>query len=546
MGQSPREQGGQRTTQHGEARTMAEQTASSYDELPYDSKPRYATHPDCLATLATLLGMDPAPVPRCRVLELGCATGGNLIPMAATLPDSRFVGIDLSLRQIETGRAVIEDLGLKNIELQPLSILDVGEDFGRFDYILCHGVYSWVPPEVQDHILTVCKRNLAPQGVAYVSYNTYPGWHCRALVREMMGFHVRRFDDPYTRVQQARAFLDFLIRSSPDPESTYARLLKDEAELLRGNADTYVFHEHLEEVNHPLYFHEFMGRAAAKGLQFLGEAWIHTRLVSLAPEVQSTLRDLSEDLIQLEQYVDFLRNRTFRRTLLVHADVLLNRAPDPGTAARLQASALARPVGTLPDARSPDTAEFVTDAGITLSTNGPMVKALLLALYEAWPRPVPFEELLQRVRELLGLSLHADPVQGTHHHKALTEMLLQFYLTNVVALHSHVPPFVVAASERPVASRLARKQAETGVPVVSLRHAVVDLPVLDLFVLPLLDGSRGRAALLGRIGAAIQRGELKVEAQGESFLEVAEGRKRLEAALEHSLRRLARSALLVG
>src|SRR3954468_25025912 len=94
-------------SRNGEDLSMPDQTATSYDELPYDSKPRYATHPDCAATLATLLGMEPAPVTRCRVLELGCSTGGNLIPMAATLPDSRFVGIDLSPLQIQTGQTTV-------------------------------------------------------------------------------------------------------------------------------------------------------------------------------------------------------------------------------------------------------------------------------------------------------------------------------------------------------------------------------------------------------------------------------------------------------
>ena len=213
---------------------------STYDEVPFVGQPSSSTHPDCLATLASLFGMTPAPVERCRVLDLGCSTGGNLIPLAATLPEGRFVGIDSSPRQIETGRATVAALGLTNIELKPLSILDVDDGFGQFDYIICHGVFSWVPPEVQDKILTVCQRNLAPQGVAYVSYNTYPGWHARAMVREMMGFHARQFPETQTRVQQARALLEFLVRSVPD--GSYARWLKEEAELLRPQSDSYVFH----------------------------------------------------------------------------------------------------------------------------------------------------------------------------------------------------------------------------------------------------------------------------------------------------------------
>ena len=201
---------------------MPEAQLTSYEEVPYGSKPLYPTHPDCLATVATLMGMQPAAVENCRVLEMGCATGGNLIPMAATLPHSQFVGIDLSPRQIAEGQKLVDALGLTNIRLAPVSILDVDDAFGQFDYIICHGVYSWVPSAVQDKILEICSRNLAPQGVAYVSYNTYPGWHARGMVREMMGFHAKRFDDPSVRVGQARAFLEFVAKGVTEPDTAYA------------------------------------------------------------------------------------------------------------------------------------------------------------------------------------------------------------------------------------------------------------------------------------------------------------------------------------
>src|SRR5262245_39050357 len=148
----------------------------SYDEVPYASHPFAQTHPDRLATIATLFGMRPQAVEQCRVLELGCAAGGNLIPMAVTYPESHFVGVDLSGREIAEGQRAIETLRLKNIQLAQRDIRDLGDELGRFDYVICHGVYSWVSADVRDKILDLCARLLAPQGVAYVSYNTYPGW----------------------------------------------------------------------------------------------------------------------------------------------------------------------------------------------------------------------------------------------------------------------------------------------------------------------------------------------------------------------------------
>src|SRR5215213_643131 len=135
---------------------------TSYDEVPYHGIALPMTHPDHLAALATLFGMRPAAVEHCRVLELGCAEAGNLIPMAYTLPTSHFVGIDLSSRQIEHGRALAAALDLKNLELHATDMCMIDDRFGQFDYIIAYGVYSWVPPDVQQTILAICQRRLAP------------------------------------------------------------------------------------------------------------------------------------------------------------------------------------------------------------------------------------------------------------------------------------------------------------------------------------------------------------------------------------------------
>src|SRR5262249_5436251 len=153
------------------------------------------------------------------------------------------LGIDLSARQVADGRKVVEALGLTNVELKHLSVAEVDAGYGAFDYIVCHGVYSWVPAPLQEKILEICATNLAPQGVAYVSYNTYPGWHMRGMLRDIMCYHSRHFTDPRERVGQARALLDFLARSVPRKGGPYGLLLKEEVELLRGKTDSYLLHE---------------------------------------------------------------------------------------------------------------------------------------------------------------------------------------------------------------------------------------------------------------------------------------------------------------
>jgi len=272
---------------------MAYDPATSYDEVPYSDNCFSLTHPDHLAVMASLYGLSTPPVERCRVLELGCALGGNLIPMALGLPGAYFVGIDLSASQIAFARETAEALGLRNIDLRVMSITDVGPELGPFDYIVCHGVYSWVPPAVQDKILALCKDLLSPNGVSYVSFNTYPGWHARGLVREMMSYHVRRRAEARDRVQGARQFLDELSHTVIDRDSSFARILRTEAEYLRRSGDQYLYHEHLEETNQPCYYHEFADRAAAKGLRYFSEAR-DNQAENLPPDARDTLERLGE------------------------------------------------------------------------------------------------------------------------------------------------------------------------------------------------------------------------------------------------------------
>jgi methyltransferase-like protein/SAM-dependent methyltransferase len=499
-----------------------------YDEVPYASRPFPQTHPDHLATVATLFGMRPPPVERCRVLELGCAAGGNLIPLAVTLPRGHFIGIDLSGRQIDDGRRVVRALGLRNIELRRLSILDVGDGLGQFDYIICHGVFSWVPAPVRDKILAVCAERLAPNGVAFVSYNTYPGWHLPGVVRAMMRFHADRFAEPAVRVRQARAVLEFLAGATPAENDGYGGGLHRELQLLRKVPDHYLFHEYLAEVNTPVYFHEFNALAEGHGLQYLGEAAFLEMLTDhLAPGVANTLRLLAPDLVQAEQYMDFLRNRRFRQTLLCHRGVSLDRAPAPERLERLYVASAFRPVSAHPDLGPGAAEEFRSPRGLPVTTGEPLVKAALLHLAEAWPAAVPFRDLPAAALARLGRHAGPGPSADTPHSRALLAALLKCAAPGAVEFRLTPPRLVVEVSERPRATALARFQAAAGVPVVSLRHQVVTLDALDRRVLRHLDGSRDRGQLLRALTDSTGPG-LSAE------------------ALEQCLGRLARDALLEG
>src|SRR5205823_1951011 len=132
-----------------------------------------------------------------------------------------------------------------------------------------------------------------------VSYNTYPGWHMRGTIRDMMVYHTRKFATPQERAGHARALLDFLVRSVPATDNAYSMLLKNEMELLRGKADSYLLHEHLEDVNEPVYFHDFDEQAAAKDLEFLGEADLGVMLSEgLGADVEGILAKLATTVVE--------------------------------------------------------------------------------------------------------------------------------------------------------------------------------------------------------------------------------------------------------
>ncbi len=490
---------------------LVSHTQTSYDEVPYTSYPYPHSHPNRLAVVATLVGMTPARVNRCRVLELGAASGGNLIPLAATLPEASFIGVDLSGRQVAQGTKTIQALGLQNIELRCQSITDVDSAWGTFDYIICHGVYSWVPNEVRQKILQICAEQLNPHGVAYISYNTYPGWHMRGTVRDMMLYHVRKWNLPDERVRQARALLDFLVKTVPQSDA-YSHLLRSELERVRNTADSYVLHEHLEVVNEPVYFYEFAETAAAKGVQFIAEAQSGARFTeALGPEADQIVRQLSRDVIEYEQYLDFLRNRMFRRSLLCRNDVTLDRNFDPKRILELCIASSATSQGPV-QLQTNEEAKFQVEDGV-LASGAPLLKAMLSVLGERWPEAIPFDELLETVFTRLSGG-PAAVASSTDLVVPLSTNLIHCFIRRIVELYQWPPPVRAAAGPLPNTSALARLQASTQRDVTTLLHHSVALNDFDRKLVMLADGTRSRDQLLEGLIQSVRNGELVVVDSG--------------------------------
>ncbi|WGR97050.1 class I SAM-dependent methyltransferase [Bradyrhizobium sp. ISRA443] len=457
-----------------------------YDEVYYPGHVYGLTHPNHLATIAAVYGMQPAPVAHCRVLELGCGVGGNLLPMAFQYPDSEFIGVDLSGMTIERGRRNIATLSLSNIKLLHCDIMNVDASFGQFDYIIAHGVYSWVPPAVRKKMMTIFKQNLAPHGVCYVSYNAHPFSHLRDMVRDMMRYHTRRLTTMKEKVGQARAILKFLSDGSK-ANSVHGAVMRDQYNRVLKCPDELLFHDDLDDGAEAFLLHEVVEHAGRHGLQYLSDADFSRRyLAGYSEEIRTTLQRFPEsEFMARDQYQDFIDGNGFRRTLLCHDSISLRRQIDLDFVTRFYLLSTTSPVDPNACVTDNSAMEFEQQDGSRVTVTKPLLKAAHLCLGRTWPRALSFGELLDGARTLLG-GRRADDDQ-----QVLTEAMFILACSGEVTFLVSPPFLRDEASDHPQASLLARRQAQMGPLVTNLLHQTVQLEdgrTRDF--LQLLDGVR--------------------------------------------------------
>lgn len=299
---------------------MTNLASESYDNLVYPSKPFPYTSINMLAAQARIWGLEPVPIRGAKVLELGSSFGGNIISQALYFPESQFVGIDLSETQIKEGQKIIATMGLTNIRLEEANIMDIDKSFGSFDYIIVHGIWSWVPDVVKEKILTICSQNLTEQGIAYVSYNTYPGWKRLDQIRDMMLFASEGQENLLKATQEGKAFIKGVaeaIQVDKDASHKRSSLLQD-IDIILQKSDYYVAHEHLATFNDPVYVSDFISRAEAAGCAYIGDSNFQLSFTSwLDQEIKNLIESWDDqDQARREQIIDYMKNTQFRRALL--------------------------------------------------------------------------------------------------------------------------------------------------------------------------------------------------------------------------------------
>jgi methyltransferase-like protein len=464
-------------------------------------------------------------------LELGAGDGAHLIPLALEAPESEYLGVDLAAAAVARGQARIEALGLRNVRLVQGDVATFRQR-AEFDYVVSHGVFSWVAADVQEGLLDTVKRHLAPRGLAYVSYATYPGCHLREMARNLMLFHTSRLPQTTDAVKEGMRFVRYVMEHQFGG-SAYGAALAQELERMQEHPLGYAFHDDLAEHNQPVYFGEFVERARIHELEFFGESVFgYFEDPRLAPETRATLKLLGGgDLVSFEQYLDFLRGRAFRQTLLCHPGL---QPRGDYELERLLPLWAATSIKLVPPREGDEPARetFVSAAGTRISAESPYVKAALHALAGAWPEALCVAALVEHVVSSIG----GDGEAVTQGRTAVLETLIRAAAIKMIELDLSPPDVAARVSERPLGSPLARAEAQQHRLVTNLWHKRLELEDdAARHLLTLLDGTRDHRALLTAMRDYFAR---------QSGAQVP-SRQQLEEQLEKVLSGMVRHALLL-
>jgi SAM-dependent methyltransferase len=450
--------------------------AEKYDAVAYDALPYPVSHPDHVAAVVAMFGLDSPPVASARVLEVGCNDGSNLVPMAAALPGATFEGCDIAPAAIAAARETAGALGLRNVTF---ALADLATfDGGPYDYIIAHGVYSWVPAPVRDALLALASRALSRNGILFTSYNTYPGGYVRRAAWEALRWHVAALPDRASQLRGARELAELFAEPGPthDPGDMAVRA---EFKRIAAEPDSPLYHDTLAQPNEPVWFHEFAEHAGRHGLAYVAEA-LPSMMAGggLSARVRQFLA--AQGRLAREQYLDFARVRRFRQSLLCRREAAGDFQLSPARLRGLHVSA------SMPLLRAAAESRLPAAPG----ADGIVLRALLDALVAAAPAAMPSGELVERMRSEPG----ARPVDA---------ILLDAWVSGFAQLHATPPRVATRAPERPRAFAVARLQAAQRENVTNLRHETIRLvDPLARALLPLCDGARDRAALASALSAS--------------------------------------------
>jgi SAM-dependent methyltransferase len=478
-----------------------------YDDLPYPGYSFPETHLSRLAAIGSLHGLESADPRGASVLELGCGSGTNLLAMAQLFPHALFHGVDVSRTHMDQAIAAAHATGICNVTFRCMDLLSLDKNPQGYDYILCHGLYSWVPDPVRKAVFRIIRESLRPSGIALVSYNCRPGWDFRGALRGMMMLHAGEEGAIRDRVAKARDLMRFLTGEVSE-ETPYGQFLRQEALYLEGRDDAYVAHDMLESENRALYFRDFMKAVSGCGLSYLGDARASvTGEADLQNESSNWLKKSADTTLEREQYLDFVHMRMFRSSLLCHHGAIVSESADPSRIGSLQVVSQIRLKQAFADGLP---AVVTTLQGGDIPLPHPMTALLFSRLAELGGMPIQGEALLDDVIQRMGsISYAGNPSTWR---SDLEKLLLRGYRKGMLDLRMGFPygPSATPAPNFPKTLPLARWQADQKIPVSGRDLTLFRPDELTRKMITLCNGNRTRAELITLLAEGFQAGEFSI------------------------------------
>jgi SAM-dependent methyltransferase len=360
--------------------------SNPYDDLAYKSCPVDWTAPERLA-LASLLHGGPRPsLVSYRVLELGCGNGANLLPLAYYRPHATFVGVDGARDPIDLALKRKSQLQLANIDFIHADIREASDRLsGQYDFIIAHGVFSWVPNFVRDALLKLVRERLRPGGQIYLNYNSRPGWDVRGLVREFLLAQTAGEPCLSRRAQLALDVAAKVVAALTGVEHPYSQLLANEFRFVQEGHISWIGHEFLAPDNHAYWRSEFLALARQYGLEYVADADFNYSTGRIPEDLVPRLDVQQITGRSIEDTVDLLCYRQLHSPILTLAP-LERRLPDIVEFGNLHVASCLEPVP--PDKDSGDSL-FRHPSGYEVEAKEDCIRTGLQQLSSIWPRGLP-------------------------------------------------------------------------------------------------------------------------------------------------------------
>ncbi|WPY00208.1 Methyltransferase domain protein [Candidatus Trichorickettsia mobilis] len=523
--------------------------SSAYEAMPYENQSCLQSHPYHLMTLGVLFGVNAVKPEQARVLELGCATGWNILPHAVNYPEAEFIGVDLSKVQIDKANKYAIGLGLKNIKFHHCSITDIDESWGKFDYIIANGILSWVSDAIRDKIFEICNKNLSENGIAYISYNTLPGWNSTRNAIDIMTYSTRNYKNIQERIVQSKACLQFIADSVVDQDAAYTQSLHLERDIVENLSNFELKSNYLGEINRSFYFNEFIAEANKYNLQYLTDSSLFTMSMKGTPAEITELLKGDSDAIEKEQYIDFIINRRHRESLLCHAKLALSLANNDRLK-QFNMTCNVLPTKHIDDIdinNDSERIEFVdpTNNNLSLSTASPYLKAVLYSFADCYDHPLSFDELTMMATQKLKKFDNniLEKVQDRLLNN-LMGLVSQGYV-NITLQYFQVPE---PNLDKPCLTKIALYQVRNTQNgwVTNLKHGIVNINELEIMAMQYMDGKLDRKEILERVLINIKEKDLTLtDTKNETLKDESVIRQQVSIFLDDVYNTMLNNSLLI-